>query len=162
MIIVLLNPARNSARLLTAPSSLSSPRQHQCRQPVQHRSHKGTVTGGQQAADHQVHVVVVPPAAQGKGGGGKGTEHSALLLPGSHSRSVRTSARSFPCCHHCHWGLSGGGERPRRWLPGAEAVTEKAAAAVIMTCFIVGCGCMLSFWFGGCVNYHTLDVNDVV
>ena len=37
----------------------------------------------------------------------------ALLLPGSRSRSVKTSARSFPCRRYRRRGL-GGGERPRR------------------------------------------------
>ena len=82
------------------------------------------------------------------GGGGKGTENNALLLPGSRSRSVRTSARSFPCRHHRRGGL-GGGERPRHWLTGAEAAAEEAAAAVIMTCFVVGvvvCFVFLVWW----------------
>jgi hypothetical protein len=43
------------------------------------------------------------------GGGGEGAELSALSLPGLHSRSVRTSARSFPCRCHCRWGLGGRG-----------------------------------------------------
>ena len=39
-------------------------------------------------------------------------------------------------------GGSAEGERLRRQLLGAEAVMEEAAAVVIMTCFVVGCGCM--------------------
>jgi hypothetical protein len=96
------------------------------------------------------------PCRPGWGGRGKGAEHSALLLPESRRRSVRTSARLFPC-HHYRRRWLGGGERPWRRLPGAEAATEEAAAAVIMTYFVVGCGWMLCFWFGGGVNY-TLSV----
>ena len=59
-------------------------------------------------------------------------------------------------------GGSVGGERLRRQFLDAEAVMEEAAAVVIMTCFVVGCGCLLCFWFGGSVNYHTLGMNDVV
>ena len=51
----------------------------------------------------------LPPRA---GGGGEGAEHSTLLLPGAHSRSVRTSARSFPCRRcHCRRVFSWGGAR---------------------------------------------------
>ena len=39
-------------------------------------------------------------------------------------------------------GGSVGGERPRQRLPGAQAATDEAAVAMIMTCFVVGCGCM--------------------
>jgi hypothetical protein len=52
-------------------------------------------------------------------------------------------------------GGSVGGECPRRWLTGTEAATKEAAAAVIMTCFVVvGLWGMLCFWFGGGVNYE--------
>jgi hypothetical protein len=34
-------------------------------------------------------------------------------------------------------------------LPGAETATEEAAAAVIMTCFVVGCGRMFDWFVGG-------------
>jgi hypothetical protein len=104
LIFVLLTPARNSASLLTAPPSLSSPWRQQRRRPAQRRSHEGTIAGGRQAVGYPVRVVVVP-ATQG-GGGGDGAEHSALLLPGSRSRSVR---RWFPCRRHRRWGLGGGG-----------------------------------------------------
>ena len=57
-------------------------------------------------------------------------------------------ARSFPCRRYRRRGLGGGG-RPWRRLPGAEAATEEAVAAVIMTCFVVGCGRMLCDWFVG-------------
>ena len=72
LIFVFLTPARNSARLLAAPPSLSSPWRQQRLRPAQRRSHKGTVAGGRQAAGYPVRVVVVP-ATQG-GGGGRRTQ----------------------------------------------------------------------------------------
>ncbi len=73
-------------------------------------------------------------------------EHSALLLPGSCSRSVGYLRTVIPRLRHRRRGLSGG-ERLRRRLPGAEAATEEAAAAVIMTCFVVGMWLyVLCFW----------------
>ena len=120
LIFVLVNPARNSASLLAALPSLSSPWRQQRRQPAQHQSHEGTVTGGRLAAGYPVRVVVVP-ATQGRGGGGESAEHSALSLLGSRSQSVR---RWFPCRRHRRWGGapaaavagpggSGGRERPQ-------------------------------------------------
>ncbi len=91
---------------------------------------------------HPARVVVVPAV---QGGGGRGTELSALSLPGSCSRSVGYLRTVIPRRRHRRWGL-GGGERPRRRLPGAEAATEEAAAAVILTCFDVGCGLFLVWW----------------
>ena len=89
------------------------------------------------------------PCRPGRGQGGEGAEHSALSLPGSCSRSVR---QSFPCHRHRCWGI-GGGERPRRRLPGAEAAAEETAVAE-MTCFVVGLDVVvLCFWFGGDENY---------
>jgi hypothetical protein len=43
-------------------------------------------------------------------------------------------------------------------LPGAETATEEAAAAVIMTYFVVGCGRMLCDWFigGGVLSQKVL------
>jgi len=48
---------------------------------------------------------------------------------------------------------SAGEERPWWRFPGAEAATEEAAAAVIMTCFVVGCHRIffLVWWGAGCV-----------
>jgi hypothetical protein len=60
-------------------------------------------------------------------------------------RMSGTSARSSLVVVIEVGGLAGG-ERPRRRLPGAEAVTEEAAAAVIMTCFVVVCFVFLVWW----------------
>ena len=50
-------------------------------------------------------------------------------------------------CAGCRRCCRRGGERPRRRLPDAEAATEEAAAAVIMTCFVVGLwSYVLCFW----------------
>ena len=44
-------------------------------------------------------------------------------------------------------------------MSGAEAATEEAAAAVIMTCFVVGVVLrMLCFWFGGGLKYTGRDL----
>ena len=83
---------------------------------------------------------------------GRGGEGAQNIAP-CRSRD-RAAARWYlrtviPRCHHRRQGL-GGGERPQRRLPGAEVATEEAAAAVIIiTCFVVGCGRMLCDWFVG-------------
>ena len=84
-ILVLLTPVRNSASLL-APPPISLRRGQRRRQPAQRRRQDGPIAGGRQEAGHPVRVVVVPFA---QNGGGRCTEHSALSLPGSRSRSVR-------------------------------------------------------------------------
>jgi hypothetical protein len=50
-----------------------------------------------------------------------------------------------------------GGDRPRRRLPGAEAATEEAAAAVIRCHVLLWDVVMLCFWFGGGVNYSIIS-----
>jgi hypothetical protein len=78
--------------------------------------------------------------------GGGGAEHRALLLLGACSRSVGYLRRVIPRHRHRCRGL-GGGERLGRRLPGAGAVTEEAATAVIMTCFVVGCSMVFVGWW---------------
>ena len=49
------------------------------------------------------------PCRPGWGGQEEGRRIQQSVAPGSRSQSVRTSARLFPCCHHCRRGLGGGG-----------------------------------------------------
>ena len=152
-IFILLTPARNSASLLTAPPSLSSPWRQQRRRPAQRRSHEGTVAGGRQAAGYPVRVVVVP-ATQGGGGG---RAQNTAPCP-SRDRAADQSDGGFLVVVIVVGGSAGGG-RPRRRSPGAEAAAEEAAGAVIMTCFVVGCGHTIMyvvFFVGG---GELLDVN---
>jgi hypothetical protein len=143
-IFVLLTPVRNSTSLLAAPPSLSSPQRQQRRRPAQRRSHEGTVTGGRQAAGHPVRVVVVP-AAKGRGGGGKGTEHSALSLPGS-----RRHAWLFPCRHHHRRGLCGGGVPPAA-VDGHVGSDERGSGCgdndMFCCCGVVGYVVFLVWWW---------------
>ena len=96
------------------------------------------------------------PCRPGWGGRGEGRRTQRPVAPRIAqpiSQDLRTVVSLSSSSSSGAWG----GECPRRRLPGAEAATEEAAAAVIMTCFDVGCGRMLCFWFGGGVNY-TLSV----
>jgi hypothetical protein len=123
-----LPPARaepRPPRLIPPSLDLRPPHPRQEFRKPPRRSHEGTITGGrQQAAGHPVRVVVIP-AAQGRGGRGEG------------HRTQR------PAMHGCILviviivGGSVGGGCPLWRLTGTEAATKEAAAAVIMTCFVV-------------------------
>jgi len=91
---------------------------------------------------------------------------SSSLLPregGAGGRAQNTASCCYRDCaamHGCFFvviiivGGSVGGECPRRQLPGVEAAMKEAAAAVIMTCFVVvGLWGMWCFWFVSHVNY---------
>jgi hypothetical protein len=87
-ILVLLTPARNSASLPAPPPV--SPRWRQQRQrPAQRAASTPQWTRRQRTTGRG------PPSPRRRHpyrpqrGGGRGAEHSALALPGSHSRSVR-------------------------------------------------------------------------
>ena len=109
-IFVLLTPARNSASLLAAPplpllpTAITTLMTSAALKP-QGNHHRRTTSHGTHSP------CLCRPCHPGRGGG-EGAEHSTLLLPGSHSRSVRTSARSFPCRRcHCRRVFSWGGAR---------------------------------------------------
>jgi hypothetical protein len=150
-IFVLLTPARNSASLLAAPplpllpTAITTLMTSAALKP-QGNHHQRTTSHGPPSP------CLRRPCHPGRGGGGKGAEHSTLLLPGLHSQSVRTSARSFPC-RRCHrrQGLSWGG------APAAAVAGRGGSSGSDND---MACGRILCFWFGGDVNY--LVVNDVV
>jgi len=93
---------------------------------------------------HPVRIVIVPAAQGGGAGGGKGTEHSALSLPG-----LRNHAWLFPCRrHHCR-GLGGGGVPPAA-VDGHGGSDETGSGGgecdMFCCCGVVGYVVFLVWW----------------
>ena len=145
-IFVLLTPASNPASLLAAPPSLSPPTATAT--PTTSAASKPRGTSRRRTSGRG------PPSPHRRrprrpGRGGEGAQNIAPCRSRDRAAARWYLRTVIPRCHHRRQGL-GGGERPRRRLPGAEVATEEAAAAVIIiTCFVVGCGRMLCDWFVG-------------
>ena len=103
-ILILLTPARNSASLPAPPPSLpltatTTPTNSAASTP--RWTHRRRTTGRGPPSPRRCH----PHRPQR--GGGRGAEHSALLLPGSRSRSVRYLRTVIPRRRHRRRGIGG-------------------------------------------------------
>jgi hypothetical protein len=95
--------------------------------------------------------------AGGAGGAGERAQNTATCrsLPGSRSRSVRTSAWSFPCLrHHCR-GLGGGGSPAAAVAGRGGSDGRGSSGGDKMPCFVVGCGHVVFLVWWRCeLLYH--------
>ena len=145
-IFVLLTPARNpKIPQASSPSSPPSP-PHSNKNAANQHSVKATRDPSPEDVRPRATQSASSSSPPSRAGGGRAQNTAPCCSRDRAATRLGTSARSSLVVIIVVGGSAW------RWLLDAEAATEEAAAAVIMTCFVVGCGCMFCVFGWQCMR----------